>query len=494
MKIDTKLLEKVFLIFLAILFIYYLFLASKTNFLGEDESFYYYEGQLFSQSQYPTFLRLGTSNVFAVFVPLFYASLFSIFGSSLVLAKMISTLFGFLTIIVVYLIGKKINFYVGFFASGILLSMMLFTNFMLIAYVDVPTAFFSILIFYAALKMDSVKSAILTGAILALSFYTKDSEFFLAVVLILYSILIYIKEKNVKYLKLSLIAVMISIILFSPYVIKNIYYYNYPNFLAFNIIFNIFFHIPSPHSVTQSFIQQISSISDFAGALGWIATIFAIFGTVYIILNPKRLEHRITLLSVLAILTFLSYLTITMFVSESRYLLIIFPQIALIGGYFMWALKEKNKYTLLILIPIFLLGVYSSIIIADSTSSSVRFPSNYTDALKWIKTNTPKDSIIFTTYGGSVRYFAGRDIMWSSMKEFPTLMTTQNSTYIYDTLKKYNVSYILIWNQVISQDYIVPGSNIAGLFTYNFLNVVNSDSNHFSSAYQNQDDIIFKLL
>jgi 4-amino-4-deoxy-L-arabinose transferase-like glycosyltransferase len=265
MKIDTKLLEKVFLIFLAILFIYYLFLASKTNFLGEDESFYYYEGQLFSQSQYPAFLRLGTINVFAVFIPLFYASLFSLFGSSLVLAKMISTLFGFLTIIVVYLIGKKINFYVGFFASGILLSMVLFTNFMLIAYVDVPTAFFSILIFYAALKMDSVKKAIFTGAILALSFYTKDSEFFLAVVLILYSILIYIKDKNVKYLKLSLIAVLISIILFSPYVIKNIYYYNYPNFLAFNIIFNIFFHAPGPTSVTQSFVQQIASLSDFSG-------------------------------------------------------------------------------------------------------------------------------------------------------------------------------------------------------------------------------------
>jgi len=495
MKIDTKLLEKVFLLFLAVLFFYYLFLASNTAFLGEDESAYYYEGQLFSQSQYPAFFVPKSPNVLPMFVPLFYASLFSVFGSSLALAKMISTLFGFLTIILVYLIGKKINFYVGIFASGILLSMVLFTHYMLIAYVDVPIAFFSILFTYVALKMDSVKKAIFTGVLLALSFYAKESGFFMLIVLIAYAVFLCIREKNIKYLKLSLLAAIVSLIIFSPNLIRNIYYYNYP----YSLLFDIFFSNPSSSSISASFLQQLSTIFDFAGAFGWLALILVILGSIYIILNPERFKQISILISVFILLLFalvysLGYFSGKIILSDPRYLLILFPQIALVGGYFMWALKEKNKYFLLILIPIFLFGVYSSVLTANSTASSTRFPSNYIDALKWIGTKTPKDSIIFTAYGGSVRYFADRGIIWSSIKEFPQLMTTQNSTYIYDVLKKNNVSYILIWNGIISQDYMISGSNIAGVFTYNFLNTVAGDTKHFNTTYQNADDIIFKLL
>lgn len=486
--------ELIFISFLIVLGIYYMYLATQTAFLGEDESAYYYEGQLFSQSQYPTFSS-GNPNVLVAFVPLFYASLFLVFGSSLALAKIASVIFGFLTIILVYLVGKRINIYVGIFASGILLTMVIFTQYMLLAYVDVPIAFFSALFIYAALRMDSVKRAIVVGIILALAFYTKESGFFLFIAMITYAVLLYVKEKNTRYLKLSLLAAIISLIIFASFIIRNVYLYKYPYFF----MFNIFFSNPSVSSISSSFLIQLSSISDFAGAFGWIALILVILGSTYIVLNPEKFKYKAAFLSVFTLLIFVlvytvGYLLGKISIDDPRYLLILFPQIALAGGYFMWALKEKNKYFLLIMIPIFLFGVYSSVATANSIASSTRFPSNYIDALKWIGTNTPKDSIIFTAYGGSVRYFADRSIVWSYIKEFPTLMTTQNSTYIYDILKKNNVSYILIWNGIISQNYIIQGSNIAGVFTYNFLNTVNGDSKHFNATYQNADDIIFKLL
>lgn len=495
MKADSKTLEKLFLIFLGILFVYYLFLASNTPFLGEDESIYHYEGQLLSQSKYPSFFATGNPNVIPIFMPLFYASLFSILGSSLALAKISSTFLGFLTILLVYLIGKKINIYVGIFASGVLLSIVLFTHYMLIAYVDVPIAFFSALFTYALLKMDSFKKAMLTGIILALSFYAKDSGFFLFTVLISYAALLYVKEKNTKYLKLSLVAAVISIILFVPFLVRNIYYFKYPYSLAFNI----FFPNLTSSSISSSFLPQLSNLFDFAGAFGWIALVLAVLGSAYVAFNPEKFKHKEAFLSLFILLLFIVVYTIGYFsgkviLAESRYLLILFPQMSLLGGYFMWSIKEKSKYSMIILIPIFLFGFYSSISIANSTASSTRYPSNYIEALQWIKSNTQENSIIFTAYGGSVRYYADRDIVWSSIKEFPQLMTTQNSTYIYDVLKNSNVSYILIWRSIISQDYIIPGSNIAGVFTYNFLNTVSSDSKHFNSTYQNQDNVIFKLL
>jgi hypothetical protein len=149
---------------------------------------------------------------------------------------------------------------------------------------------------------------------------------------------------------------------------------------------------------------------------------------------------------------------------------------------------------LVIIIPILIFGLYSSAIVAVSTSQSQRFPTNYVEALTWIKGNTPKGSLIFTTYGGTTRYFAERNNFWQNVNEFPDVMTTTNSTFIYQTLRKYNISYILIWRGVLAQDYIIPQSNIAGVFTYNFLNTVVNDTQHFSVTYQNQDNIVLKLV
>ena len=78
-------------------------------------------------------------------------------------------------------------------------------------------------------------------------------------------------------------------------------------------------------------------------------------------------------------------------------------------------------------------------------------------------------------------------------------MSTQDTNYIYNTLVKYNASYILIWRAIVAEKYIVPESNLIGAFTYNFVNVVSNDiqnnnQTHFSIAYQNQDNLIIKLV
>ena len=149
----------------------------------------------------------------------------------------------------------------------------------------------------------------------------------------------------------------------------------------------------------------------------------------------------------------------------------------------------------------FIFAVYTSINVAITTEQSQRYPNDYINALKWLNRNTDKDDNIFTAYGGSVGYFAERNTVWAiSMDEFPDLMHSTNSTYIYNTLKDYNISYILIWRGILSSDWIIPESNIIGVFTYNFVEHVQNDTEHFNLEYSNTnsqgqaDNFIYKLL
>jgi hypothetical protein len=188
-------------------------------------------------------------------------------------------------------------------------------------------------------------------------------------------------------------------------------------------------------------------------------------------------------------------------IGDPRYFSLVYPEIALIGGYFTSRLFNMKKYLPLVLVIFFVFAIYTSMTIAISTEQSQRYPNDYVDALEWIKQNTNKNDIMFTAYGGSVGYYAERKTTWASyISEFPDIMHSTNSTYIYDTLKKYNVSYILVWRGILAEDWIIPESNIIGVFTYNFVTQVDSDKKHFSLNYSNtnsngqQDNYIYKLL
>jgi 4-amino-4-deoxy-L-arabinose transferase-like glycosyltransferase len=507
-----KTIEKLFILFLIILGIYYMYLASQTQMLGEDEASYYELGKDFSQFKYPVFDNLGKPVHISPLISLVYSIPFMIFGPSLGLAKMIISIFGILTVLIVYLIGKKTNIYYGIAAAFLLLSINLFTHFMFISYVEVPIAFFSAIATYFFLILNSMKKAIITGIIMSLSFYTKQSGLFLFGVLIIYTIFLYFYKKDKKYIKFSIMSIIIAIVLFLPFVVRNVFYYNYPYIHFLNSFF------PTPQSLDIKLWDQLLTtywggasgrmlsptmltIQNYASNFGWLIVLSVIFGFSWLIIEIES-NKKITKQLFLFILIFLVFISIFYFlyfsditIVEPRYLSIIFPQFSLIGGFFFLKFKERNKYFILLIFLVVIIALYSSFNIALSTSNSQRYPNDYIDALKWLKTNTSQDSIILTTYGGSVKYFAERDTIWGlNIPEIPGIMATSNSSYIYDVLKKYNVSYILIWRGVLSDRFMIPESNLIGLFTYNFLNNVVNDKENFNVTYQNQDNIILKVL
>ncbi len=498
---SEKIIEVGFLSTLLFIGIFYAYLASKTAFLGEDEATYLSLGKQLSSLQYPLRDNLNNPITAPLFVPVLYASLFIVLGTSLSLAKMIVVGFGILTLLTVFLLGKKINIYVGVFSVFVLLLVTLFTHFMLISYVDVPIAFFSVFSLFLISKIDSKKSAILAGIIIGLSSFVKETGVFISLALFVYSFYVYIFLKDKNQFKLYMTTTIISFLIISTNVLTNLLHFNYPYF----ILLNIFFASPGQTgpNLAGMITPQLSSITDFANIFGWLPLIISIFSLIYIVLERNKIKIKsisfATFLFIIFMLNFIFLYSIGRAIAEPRYFIFIFPQLALISGFYLWKLKEHNKYFLILIIPLIILGLYSSIVTAVATSQTERFPQNYIDALEWLKSNTPQNSLIFTTYGGSVKYFAERNIIWSSIGEsgedlFKNMMITNNSTYIYNSLKRYNVSYILIWRGVLSQDYMIQGSNIAGVFTYNFLNLVISDNLHFNVTYQNQDNIILKVL
>ena len=489
----------IFIVFLVVIGIYYMYLATQTAFLGEDEAAYITLGKQILNLNYAARDFWGNPNTTPPFIPLFYAVFFSLFGSSLSIAKIVSTLFGILTLFFVFLLGKKINIYVGIFSVFILLLMSLFTHFMLIAYVDVPIAFFSVLSLYLISEIKNKKSAVLAGLIIGISYYVKESGLFIALALLLYSFILYLVQRDKNKFKFYILATIISLALISISIVRNVLLFGYP----YSILFNIFF--PSPTTPTWFsklgagvLSPSIAGLNDYAGIFGLIPLFLAIFSIIYIFIDRKNIKIDSIFFSTFLFILFL-VISILLYaaaklIADARYFMIILPQLALVEGFYLWKLKDYKKYLLVIIVPILVFSLYSSVTTAISTSQTQRFPTDYVDALTWIKNNTPKDSLIFTTYGGTTRYFADRNNFWQDVKEFPDVMTTTNSTFIYQTLKKYNISYILIWRGVLAQDYIIPQSNIIGVFTYNFLNTVVNDTQHFNVTYQNQDNIILKLV
>ncbi len=476
--------------------------------LGEDEASYFFCGKEFSEGVFKVFEKVGTINkpvVLPVFIPLIYSFFFMIFGPSLGISKIISVIFGILTILVVYLIGKKTDIWYGIFSSSLLLSIPLFTHFMFLAYVDVPIAFFSALITYLILKSNNLKEAILLGILLGISYHTKTIGLFLIFMTFIFSLVSYKRSK--KRMKLYLVSVSIALLLIGPIIVKNIIYYNYPFFEGLNYFFknptmttehlmNMWGTNEIPSGINTKLSPNILSINFYFNTFGLPLFFFMIFGF-SLFCCDRKLSFLSFLLSFIVIFLLLFNLTYigNVRIVENRYLFVIFPQMSLLGGFFLWKLKEKNNYFLLLIILLITFSVYISITVAQGTINSQRYPEDYIKALEWIKNNTPKDSVIFTPYGGSVKYFAERDNLWGKyVTNFNHMMKNPNSEEINSIFKKIGIDYILIWRGILAEDVIIPESNIMGAMTYKFSNVVINDKKHFEIVYQNQNNIVLKVL
>lgn len=503
-------LEVAFIGFIILLGLYYMFLAANTNFLGDDEQGYYYNARMFSQGKMELLDIYGYPIPFPGLVFMTFGSfLFLIFGPSLSILKMVSVLFGLLTLLMIYLVGRRINVLFGISSSVILLSVYLFSHYMFLAYTDLVITFFSISIFYLFLKEESYKNSIFMGVFLGLAYYAKSSALTITAFLFIFSLFRTIKEKDLKYFKMIMISIIISFLILAPYLIRNIILFRYPLYDIFNTFFEgqALYKGGWPNWLDE-LLGTISpvrlSLDLFISTAGWLLVILSIFGFSWLVaykdLNLKEKEILFKSISFVTVflIIFFGMFIIGFSALEPRHMLLILPFLSLASGFFMLKLKEKNRFLIVIVAALLLLSIYQSVTTAVGTSTLQRFPDDHIQAINWIKSNTEPDDLIFTTYGGPLGYYGERFNIWAARpcmgEEFPTVMTTTDGNYIKETLKKCDVSYILIWRATVAQDYVIPASNLWGVYTYNFMNLVLTDTENFEVVYSNENNVVLKIL
>jgi 4-amino-4-deoxy-L-arabinose transferase-like glycosyltransferase len=464
--------------------------------LGEDEWIYMELGENFANLTYPAHNLNGGASAIPPLVSLLYAIPFIVLGANLWLAKIITALFAVGTLIVTYLFGRELSpdnkkFSVaGIAAVSLILTSSLFSNMSMLAYVDVPIAFFSMLYAYLFTKTKSLKSAIALGAIGGVAFFMKVSSFILPMSLFIYALFMYFQDKDFKKLKYFMISIATTAAMVAAFALRNMLLFSYPYVEGLNLLFKA-----PPDAIYwggADITKILSPTVDIMGTFSTASIFFFVIGLIYAYLTKNKKAIFPLLITALFFALYFMRDFLGMGIGDARYFIIIFPQFALIGGYLFSALSERNKYFILATVAVLALGFYISFSTMLGTSQSVRYPSNYVEALTWLKSNTDPSATVFTAYSGSVHYFANRNSIWA-VSNFPDIMTATNSTDIHNMLKAYNISYILVWRGIVAENYIVPESNLIGAFTTNFVNTVYNDNTSFTSVYQNQDNIIFKV-
>jgi len=343
-----------------------------------------------------------------------------------------------------------------------------------------------------------------------MAFYTKGSGIILTGVVLLYALMLLLLFENRAYFKFAVVACMISVALITPWALANIAIHNYPFVEGINMLFEAEYAVlrmstgeivdfeRSDHPYYTQAATMTKSSVNYLATFGWMVLILGFMGSTYALLR----RYRVPFLSLFVCFIFIAAFTIM--VGEPRYLSLIFPQVAIVGGVFLGELTDTfkdetgKKYAVIcgtLIMVVGYLSLTSSLATAMQTSSSRRYSDDYVNALKWIRGNTPDDAYIFTVYGGSTFFYARRDAVWAIIKEFPLMMEpTSNSTYIHQTLGRYNVTHVFIDSSLVADTYFIPHLNIVGLFSKHFVDEVVGDTDNFRVVYTGNRVVLMELL
>lgn len=365
--------------------------------------------------------------------PLFHivaAFVYIIFNSSEFAVRMISPVFGSLSLMLLFLIANKLFDKKTAFYSIIFFSFIpIHVDYSVFSYIDGMLSFLVLLSVYFALNNKIAASGITAG----LAILTKYNGIFILPVLF-YIVYSNSKDKRI-FLKNALILFLISLLIGSIWFMRNWHFLGNPVWPFMNNIF----HGIKVKSFTESSVGTVKLLNIFnINAIKFIY--FGIFGVpdgnistlhffnvpyiniLFVIwllgtfifsapfaagLISKKLKHRKLLFIWIAsyIILVLLYVVNASW-SVSRFMLSAFPAIALIWGHGIENLKNKKiKNIFIIIIALIILGFISTSFIKISLAAKAW--NFYNDDFKWVKANTGK-STIFLSESQCISYNIGR--------------------------------------------------------------------------------------
>lgn len=352
--------------------------------------------------------------------------------------KLISPLLGSLTLILLFLISRKLfNVKTAFFSVIFLAFVPLHIDYSTFSYIDGMLAFLAVLSVYFALENKTACSA----AALGLAILTKYNGIFILPAL-LYIIYKDNPDKKNQMLKKFLILFIISAAIGSIWFIRNWIYLGNPVWPFMNSIFhgykvesfaksavgsvnllNIFnfkaaqsvylgiFGVPDGNIKTLNF-YNIPYLSILFTA--WLIATIIFMVPLFLGLAPKKLKHRSLLLIWIGSYIVLGLLyVINASWAITRFLLPAFPALAMIWGHGFDKIKPANIKKILILVIVMIIAgfIFTSLI---KISLAAKSWNSYNDDFEWVNSNTAKN-VIFLTGSQCISYDIGRQTISPSL-------------------------------------------------------------------------------
>jgi len=344
------------------------------------------------------------------------------------LVKFISPIFAILTLIITFLIVRKIfDTKIGFYTLLFLAFIPLFMDYSIFSYVESMLTFFVVLSVYLVIKNKIFLASIATG----LGILTKYNALFII------PLLIYIVYKNnkdkVDLRKNISIIILLPIIIASPWLIRNWILLGNPIWPFLNFIFDGV----QGASYTGFHLERLVDINlviyTYLGLFGvpngnpenlfffdipfltpmiiiWLIGTFIFILPLFYIFFVKKIKNKI-LLSIwiiLYIILFLLYIPNVGF-SVTRIIIPAIPAIAVIWAH---GYNKILSYKLKKIIPVIFLLIISGFVFAEFTKLTLaaREWKFYDEDFEWIKANTDKNDL-FMVSGQCIPYNTDRQTL-----------------------------------------------------------------------------------
>lgn len=356
--------------------------------------------------------------------PLFHvvsAFFYTLFGN--IGIKITSPLFGSLSLILTFLITKKLfNEKIAFYATLFLAFIPIHIYQSSIPLTDSITTFFALLSIFLMLKNKPFLSAVSTGLLLL----AKQTGIFLLPLLIYF---IYIKTKDKKiFLAKTFLFLSVALLICSPWYIRQEVYLGNPIYPYLNDFFDGYAKegILPHRGINPSYLLNVKHIAvgyletfgvpnGDRGNLSFLSIPFLnllwyswfvvtlMFSLPLIIglikLKIKRTQNKILAFWIIPFLIFITILLMHFPMMNTRYILPIFPALGIIWALGITKLESKiPKKIIMLFILLFIITFTTSEVIKTVTATnSWKF---YQEDFDWINTNIPYNATVFMYYRG----------------------------------------------------------------------------------------------
>lgn len=448
------------------------------------------------------------------------ASFYMIFGFHDVIVKFLLPFISFMTGLTIYVFLRKLyDENLGIIAAAIAVTIPSFVTYSIFFYTTVPYVFFFTIAFFcllAAVKTGGRKFWLLAGIFSGIAILTNIAGAFLIIITALVGILSLIKNRKMatfrNVLKTYGVVIFLSLLLISPWVLRNVALYKTPG--CDNIMNIIQGACPTPNQYQQQtdkeftgrtsgggteesilnvgivnylrFAYGSSNSNNILNIIGFALVPFSFLAGMMYLAKRKDMSDILVMVAVIVFLV-LSFFVGGLFEGRSedtaRYFLSAVPIIALAAGTF-WANVKKEGHKFGNLLVFAVIVVILSLLFVGFAQKAAQldnikdFVPSFFQACDWVKNNLPEDANMLSLNTYPTRYNCERAAIWE-IPDKADIILTNDLDLVKQRLHANGINYIFV------QKFALSNEAFGQSYPVSFVDFLESNNRTFANVYEN---------